>query len=220
MQHYDLDLTYTPPAAAPAPLEGQLTGTATIDLVATQDLDRFNLDLRGMQVTALTINGKRADAVAPPAAGAEVEGAAYWQVQDDTARVWELTVQPRPKLKAGQHAQVVIEYGGTTTRPTAWWISPGFPTRRRWRCERRTRRPSSPAGSPQWARFAQEHDRDLVADREGELAGRAVDLAGLLVELEGPLLALRASEDLFQVRRERHGGSVAQAPFRRNLSPV
>jgi len=117
VQHYDLALKYTLPAAAPAPLEGQLAGVATIDLVATQDLDRFNLDLRDMDVTALTVNGKRASEVAVPAAGAEVDGAAYWQVQDDGARVWELTVQPRPKIKAGQHVQVVVEYGGTTTRP-------------------------------------------------------------------------------------------------------
>ena len=117
VQHYDLDLTYTPPAAAPAPLEGELEGIATIDLVATQDLDRFNLDLRDMDVQALTVNGKRASEIAPPADGVEVDGAAYWQVQDDGARVWELTVQPRPKIKAGQHVQVVVEYGGTTTQP-------------------------------------------------------------------------------------------------------
>lgn len=117
VQHYDLDLTYTPPAAAPAPLEGELEGIATIDLVATQDLDRFNLDLRDMDVQALTVNGKRASEVAPPADGVEVDGAAYWQVQDDGARVWELTVQPRPKIKSGQSVQLVIEYGGTTTRP-------------------------------------------------------------------------------------------------------
>src|SRR6478735_11725323 len=76
--HYDLAVKYTPPAAAPAPLEGQLAGVATIDLVAVQDLDRFNLDLRGMNVQSITINGKRATAVAPPAPGAEVDGAAYW----------------------------------------------------------------------------------------------------------------------------------------------
>ena len=116
VQHYDLDLTYSPPAPG-APLAGQLDGTATIDLVATQDLDRFNLDLRGMQVSSLTVNGKPATATTPPAPGAVVDGAAYWQVQDDDARVWELTVQPRPKLKAGQHVQVVVEYGGATTRP-------------------------------------------------------------------------------------------------------
>ncbi|MGR2752252.1 M1 family metallopeptidase [Agromyces arachidis] len=117
VEHYDLDIRYTPPAAAPAPLEGEFEGVATIDLVATQDLDRFNLDLRGMDVHAVTVNGVSAASVDPPAAGATVDGAAYWHVQDDTARVWELTVQPRPKLKAGAQVEVVVEYGGTTTRP-------------------------------------------------------------------------------------------------------
>lgn len=117
VQHYDLDVTYAPPAAEPAPLVGQFDGIATIDLVATQDLDRFNLDLRGMTVESLTVNGKPANAVAPPTPGAVVEGAAYWHVQNDEERVWELTVQPRPKLKAGERAQIVVEYGGPTTRP-------------------------------------------------------------------------------------------------------
>jgi aminopeptidase N len=117
VRHYDLDITYTPPAAAPAPLVGRLSGVATIDFVATQDLDRFNVDLRGLSVQAVTIGGKPAGEVAPPAPGATVEGAAYWQVQDDAARVWELTVQPRPKIKQGQAARVVVAYGGQTTRP-------------------------------------------------------------------------------------------------------
>ncbi|WP_344738849.1 M1 family metallopeptidase [Microbacterium awajiense] len=116
--HYDLDVDYTPPAASPAPLEGQFSGVATIDIVATQDLDRFNLDLRGMTVSALTVGGKKATGIAVPEPGAEVDGAAYWQVQDDDARIWELVVQPRPKIKAGQSFQVVVEYGGTTVRPT------------------------------------------------------------------------------------------------------
>jgi aminopeptidase N len=117
VQHYDLDIRYQPPAPSPAPLTGQLDGVATIDLIATQDLDRFNLDLRGMQVRSMTVNGKDARPVAPPAPGEGVDGAAYWHVQDDDARLWELTVQPRPKLKEGQQATLVIEYGGTTTRP-------------------------------------------------------------------------------------------------------
>jgi aminopeptidase N len=115
--HYDLAVTYAPPAAAPAPLEGQLTGVATIDLVATQDLDRFNLDLRGMTVQSMTINGKNATGVTPPAPGAVVDGAAFWQVQNDTDRIWELTIQPRPKLKTGENVQLVIQYSGTTIRP-------------------------------------------------------------------------------------------------------
>jgi aminopeptidase N len=117
VQHYDLDITYAPPAPAPAPLVGQLSGVATIDLVATQDLDRLNLDLRDMDVQAITVDGKPAGEVTPPPSGVEVEGAAYWQVQDDEARVWELTIQPRPKIKSGQTAQVVVTYGAETTRP-------------------------------------------------------------------------------------------------------
>lgn len=115
--HYDLDVDYTPPAPAPAPLEGQLSGVATIDIVATQDLDQFNLDLRGMAVSALSVNGKSATGIDEPEPGSEVDGAAYWQVQDDDARVWELVVQPRPKIKSGQSFQVVVEYAGTTVRP-------------------------------------------------------------------------------------------------------
>src|SRR5918995_3354578 len=118
VRHYDLDITYTPPAPSPAPIVGQLTGVATIDLVATQDLDRFTLDRRGREVQAVTVTGKRPTAVTPPAPGAEVEGAAYWHVQDDAARVWELTIQPRPKIMQGQSARVVVAYGGETTRPT------------------------------------------------------------------------------------------------------
>lgn len=115
--HYDLAVRYTPPAPEPAPLEGQLAGVATIDLVAVQDLDRFNLDLRGMTVQSITVNGKKATGIAPPAPGATVDGAAYWQVQNDADRIWELTIQPRPKIKTGQSMRLVITYAGTTTQP-------------------------------------------------------------------------------------------------------
>ncbi len=117
VQHYDLDVTYTPPSS-PTLLVGQMSGVATIDLVATQNLDRFNLDLRDMDVEAVTVNGRPATEIEPPAEGTVVEDAAYWQVQDDGARIWELTIQPRPKIKRGQRARVVVTYGGDTTRPT------------------------------------------------------------------------------------------------------
>ncbi|MEO7268055.1 MAG: M1 family metallopeptidase [Knoellia sp.] len=116
--HYDLDLTYTPPLASPAPLTGQLQGVATIDLVATGNLDRFNLDLRGLDVSAVKVNGKVAAEVPAPAPGVEPLGAAYWQTQNSADRAWELTIQPRPKLKAGQRVQLVVTYGGETGRPT------------------------------------------------------------------------------------------------------
>ncbi|WP_307858583.1 M1 family metallopeptidase [Microbacterium flavescens] len=95
--HYDLDLDYTPPAPAPAPLEGTLNGVATIDLVATADVDRFNLDLRGLTASKVVVGGKS-------------------MAFEQTAN--ELVITPRPKLKTGQSATVVVTYGGTTTRPT------------------------------------------------------------------------------------------------------
>src|SRR5690606_21995160 len=83
VRHYDLEITYTPPDPAPAPLEGQLEGVATIDLVALQDLDRLNLDLRGLEVSAVTVNGKPVKPVEPPEPGGNVGGPAYWHTQDD-----------------------------------------------------------------------------------------------------------------------------------------
>jgi aminopeptidase N len=95
--HYDLKIHYTPPEPEPAPLEGQLSAEATITLTATQDLDRFNLDLRDLEVESVVVNGKP---------------------MDFTHEDGELVVTPRPKLKAGTEAEVVVAYGGTTTQPT------------------------------------------------------------------------------------------------------
>jgi aminopeptidase N len=95
--HYDLKIHYTPPDPEPAPLEGQLSAEATITLTATEDLDQFNLDLRDLQVESVVVNGKP---------------------MDFTHEDGELVVTPRPKLKAGAEAEVVVTYGGTTTRPT------------------------------------------------------------------------------------------------------
>jgi aminopeptidase N len=96
VQHYSLDLTYTPPEPAPAPLEGHLEGTATLTLTATQDLRSFHLDLRGLEATEVTVDGL------PMSFSQEAN---------------ELVVEPRPMLKAGTTAEVVVHYGGTTTRP-------------------------------------------------------------------------------------------------------
>ncbi|MBD8869480.1 M1 family metallopeptidase [Nocardioides sp. MJB4] len=95
--HYDLELRYTPPDPAPAPREGTLEATATLDLTPTQDLHQFNLDLRGLTATSVRVGRK-------PMAFSQVEN--------------ELVVTPRPKLKTGRAVEVVVEYGGTTIRPT------------------------------------------------------------------------------------------------------
>jgi aminopeptidase N len=116
VRHYDLDLTYMPPDPDPAPLVGHLEGVATIALVATQNLSRFNFDLRGLDVEAVEVNGHRLREVASPEAST-TGGSAYWQVQNDDDRIWELTIQPRPGLKKGRKARVEIRYSGDTTRP-------------------------------------------------------------------------------------------------------
>ncbi|WP_066636958.1 M1 family metallopeptidase [Serinicoccus hydrothermalis] len=97
VEHYDLDLTYTNPAAD-GPLEGELEGVATLTLTATKDLDSFNLDLRGLEASSVTVAGKRA----------------RFQTEGDN----ELVISPRPKLKKGRTVDVVVTYGGTTGRPT------------------------------------------------------------------------------------------------------
>ena len=52
--HYDLNLKYDP-------RPGILDGKATITAAATQHLCRFNLDLRGLTVTSVKVNGARGD---------------------------------------------------------------------------------------------------------------------------------------------------------------
>src|SRR3954471_19328169 len=52
--HYDLNLKYDI-------VSHHLDGKATITAAATQNLCRFNLDLRGMTVTSVKVNGAAAD---------------------------------------------------------------------------------------------------------------------------------------------------------------
>lgn len=92
---YDLAIDYEPPAD-PDDLAGRLEGRATITLVPTKDLASFHLDLRDLDVESVAVNGKRAR-----------------YSHDNT----ELQIKPRPKLREGRSVEVVIEYGGATSRP-------------------------------------------------------------------------------------------------------
>lgn len=59
VQHYGLDLTYTPRAAdAPGeqPPGGKLVATARITVEATRSLSRFDLDLRGLTVRSVRVD--------------------------------------------------------------------------------------------------------------------------------------------------------------------
>jgi aminopeptidase N len=85
VQHYDLSFSYDPTTRF-------MDATATITAIATEDLDRFNLDFRGPAISSLTVNG---------------------HAHDFTREGQELIVTPRPKLKAGQTFTVVVRYAGT-----------------------------------------------------------------------------------------------------------
>jgi hypothetical protein len=68
-----------------------LTGSATITARATQNLDRFDLDLRGFTISRLEINGR---------------SAAFSRAGQ------ELIITPRGRLRAGQPFVVRVDYAG------------------------------------------------------------------------------------------------------------
>ena len=82
--HYTLDLTYNPDSHL-------LAGTDSISAVATQNLSRFDLDLSGMTVAAISVNGT----------------AATWARSGQ-----ELQITPRAGLVSGQAFSVVVRYSG------------------------------------------------------------------------------------------------------------
>ena len=87
VSHYGLDLSYEPST-------NDLVGTATITATATQDLSRFDLDLRGFSISRL-----------------EVDGRAATFTRDGQ----ELIVTPRTGIRSGTAFTVVVGYGGTPT---------------------------------------------------------------------------------------------------------
>ncbi|MGC4744244.1 M1 family metallopeptidase [Micromonospora sp. DT201] len=85
--HYGLDVRYDPST-------DRLTGRAVITATATQDLSRFNLDLAGLDVGAVTVGDARAD-----------------HRRGDG----ELVVTPRDGLPRGRQFTVTVDYAGVPT---------------------------------------------------------------------------------------------------------
>jgi len=82
--HYLLDVRYNP-------ADDRLVGVATITARATQALSRFNLDLDGLRVQSVKVDGR----------------AASWRHRDG-----ELVITPRSGLPSGTRFVTVIEYRG------------------------------------------------------------------------------------------------------------
>ncbi|MGW0364325.1 M1 family metallopeptidase [Streptomyces sp. NPDC002990] len=85
VDHYELDLAYDP-------ADGKLNGTAVITARAEQALSSFNLDLTGLRVEGVTVQGA---------------GARYNRSGN------ELTVRPAEDLKQGEVFRTEVDYGGT-----------------------------------------------------------------------------------------------------------
>jgi aminopeptidase N len=82
--HYDLDLRYDPATDV-------LSGTATVEATATQNLSSFNLDFEGMDVRSVTVDGR-------PATWSRDGG--------------EMTVTPARPLWHGREFTVAVTYDG------------------------------------------------------------------------------------------------------------
>ncbi|MER6025210.1 M1 family metallopeptidase [Streptomyces sp. NPDC001851] len=83
--HYDLALDYTPATR-------RLAGTAVITARATQDLSAFGLDLAGLDVESVTVEGRKA----------RFNRAGQ-----------KLTVRPHDDLSKGETFRTVVRYSGT-----------------------------------------------------------------------------------------------------------
>ncbi|HWT23742.1 MAG TPA: M1 family aminopeptidase, partial [Solirubrobacteraceae bacterium] len=84
VRHYLLDVAYDPPT-------DELTGKAAIRARATQHLSSFNLDLVGLEVRSITVDGRRAT----------------W-----TRDGQELVVTPRRGIRRGRTFRTVVRYDG------------------------------------------------------------------------------------------------------------
>ncbi|KOX03458.1 M1 family metallopeptidase [Streptomyces sp. NRRL B-3648] len=83
--HYALTLDYTPATR-------RLTGTAVVTARATRDLSAFDLDLAGLRVDSVTVEGKDA----------------RWNRAGQ-----ELTVRPHDDLSKGETFRTTVRYSGT-----------------------------------------------------------------------------------------------------------
>ncbi|WP_030342009.1 M1 family metallopeptidase [Streptomyces sp. NRRL S-1022] len=83
--HYALTLDYTPATR-------RLTGTAVVTARATRDLSAFDLDLAGLRVDSVTVEGKDA----------------RWNRAGQ-----ELTVRPHDDLSKGEAFRTTVRYSGT-----------------------------------------------------------------------------------------------------------
>ena len=123
VQHYGLDLSYEPDT-------DELGGTAIISAVATQNLSAFNLDLDGLEVGSITVDGVAATWSTATTPISAVTGQPLVEGSTDRLAVparTELTVTPATGIPATSAFTAVIAYGGVpTTIDDAYGVSGVF----------------------------------------------------------------------------------------------
>jgi aminopeptidase N len=106
--HYSLDLSYEPATDV-------LSGTATISATSTENLSSFNLDLDGLTVESVTVNGEDATWTSATTEISIVTGQPLVAGSTDGVASpprTEVTVQPAAGLDAGSEFTTVVEYSG------------------------------------------------------------------------------------------------------------
>ncbi len=107
VEHYDLAMTWKPNSS-------QLEGVSTIEATATESLQQFNLDLVGLAVSSVDVDGQDASFS-----------------QEDS----ELTITPNQVVSAEERFSVVVSYAGQpvegtgpvgTSEPSGWHTRDGF----------------------------------------------------------------------------------------------
>jgi aminopeptidase N len=108
VQHYSLDLTYEPETDL-------LSGAATITATSTQNLSSFNLDLDGLSVQSITVDGERAQWTTATTEISIVTGQPLVPGSGDgvaTPARTEVTVQPATGIDVGSEFTAVVRYSG------------------------------------------------------------------------------------------------------------
>ena len=90
-RHYDLNLKVDPDS-------NQVTGRATMEAAATENLDTFNLDFHGCQVDGVRVNGKPA---------------VFVREED------ELVITPAAPVLEGEEFKVAVDYSGSPQAKTS-----------------------------------------------------------------------------------------------------
>ena len=90
--HYTIDLAVDMQV-------NEINGSATLDVVATQDLSQFNLDFSGLDISQITINDEQAEF---------------------TRSGRELTITPMTMLAEGDSFEVVVSYAGEPGQSGGW----------------------------------------------------------------------------------------------------